>query len=61
MTPEEYAKELVDKFRKETDGIAGYNYDSVNLQCALIAVDEILSFVNSFDNDSIEFLQDFTQ
>ena len=43
MTPKEKAKELVDKFRQQTDGIAGYNYDNVNKQCALIAVDEILN------------------
>ena len=42
MTPKEKAKKLVNKFRQETDGIAGYNYDSVNVKCALIAVDEIL-------------------
>ena len=43
MTPKEKAKELVDKFRQQTDGIAGYNYDDVNKQCALIAVDQILN------------------
>ena len=42
MTPKEKAEELVNKFRQQTDGIAGYNYDNVNKQCALIAVDEIL-------------------
>ena len=42
MTPKEKAKELYDKFKEETDGIAGYNYDSVNIECALIAVNEIL-------------------
>ncbi len=43
MTPKEKAEELVDNFRQQTDGIAGYNYDNVNKQCALIAVDEILN------------------
>jgi hypothetical protein len=42
MTPKNKAVELVNKFKNETDGIAGYNYDDVNVQCALIAVDEIL-------------------
>lgn len=42
MTPKEKAKQLYDKFKEETDGIAGYNYDSVNIECALIAVNEIL-------------------
>jgi hypothetical protein len=42
MTPKEKAQELYDKFKKETDEIAGYNYDSVNIKCALIAVNEIL-------------------
>ena len=42
MTPKEKAKQLYDKFKKETDGIASYNYDSVNIKCALIAVNEIL-------------------
>ena len=36
------AKELVERFKKATDGIAAYNYDDVNKQCALIAVDEII-------------------
>ena len=43
MTPQQKADELVNKFKKETDGIAGYNYDSVNTKCALIAVDEIIN------------------
>jgi hypothetical protein len=43
MTPKEKAEELVDNFRQETDGIAGYNYDNVNKQCALIAVYQILN------------------
>ena len=42
MTPKEKAQQLYDKFKEETDGIAGYNYDSVNIKCALIAVNEIL-------------------
>ena len=49
MTPKEKAKELYDKFKEETDGIAGYNYDSVNIECALIAVNEILE-----DREEIE-------
>jgi hypothetical protein len=47
MQPKEKAKELYDKFKKETDGIAGYNYDSVNIKCALIAVDECIKAVES--------------
>lgn len=46
MTPQEKAVELVNKFKNETDGIASYNYDDVNVQCALIAVDEVLQNVN---------------
>ncbi len=42
MKPKNKAKELVNKFREQTDGIAPYNYDDVNKQCALIAVDEML-------------------
>ena len=49
MTPKEKAVELVDKFRQQTDGIAGYNYDDVNKQCALIAVDEIFEFMKMDD------------
>ncbi len=49
MIPQEKAKELVNKFRHETDGIAGYNYDSVNIKCALIAVDEIIN--SNFNED----------
>jgi len=50
MTPKEKAKELVDKFRQQTDGIAAYNYDNVNKQCALIAVYEI---IDSIDNEHV--------
>ena len=58
MTPKEKAVELVNKFKNETDGIAGYNYDDVNVQCALIAVDEILELTkrntyNPFDWNEI--------
>jgi peptide subunit release factor 1 (eRF1) len=49
MTPKEKAEELVNKFRQQTDGIAGYNYDNVNKQCALIAVDVILIDVGAKD------------
>jgi hypothetical protein len=63
MTPKEKAVELVNKFKNETDGIAGYNYDDVNVQCALIAVDEIceiledngLTFIEYHDRTTIEY------
>lgn len=65
MTPEEYAKELLDKMNVvhylKGNGLPVSMHKSQIKQCALIAVDEILSFVNSFDNDSIEFLQEVKQ
>jgi hypothetical protein len=51
MTPKDKAVELVNKFKNETDGIAGYNYDDVNVQCALIAVDVVLSTIVSTPTD----------
>lgn len=65
MTPEEYAKELLDKMNVihylKGNGLPVSMHKTQIKQCALIAVDEILSFVNSFDNDSIEFLQEVKQ
>ena len=65
MTPAEYAKELLDKMNVihylKGNGLPVSMHKSQIKQCALIAVDEILSFVNSFDNDSIEFLQEVKQ
>jgi hypothetical protein len=43
MTPKEKAKELVDKFIEFTDTSDEYGYAK---QCALIAVDEIISFLS---------------
>jgi hypothetical protein len=46
MTPKDYAKELVDKFRKEFDWVESqYAIDLYRdtRQCALIAVDEIIN------------------
>ena len=51
MTPQEKAKQLYDKFKEETDGIAGYNYDSVNIKCALIAIDEIIESSPRYSSD----------
>jgi hypothetical protein len=48
MAPKEKAEELVNKFRQQTDGIAGYNYDNVNKQCALIAVDEMIEETDTY-------------
>ena len=44
MTPKEKAKELFDKFMKPVDGLHKYPmcFDTAK-QCALIAVDEIIS------------------
>ena len=65
MTPAEKAKELVDKMNVihylKGNGLPVSMHKTQIKQCALIAVDEILSFVNSFDNDSIEFLQEVKQ
>jgi hypothetical protein len=45
MTPYDKAKELVDKFT-----VVGLQQRNEGMQCALIAVDEILS-INSVDKD----------
>ncbi len=55
MTPKEKAEELVNKFRQQTDGIAGYNYDNVNKQCALIAVDEIINSRPAITDSQIQY------
>tara|TARA_R110000868_G_C10555798_1_gene736366 strand:- start:196 stop:378 length:183 start_codon:yes stop_codon:yes gene_type:complete len=55
MESNEYALELYYKFTTYAP------LHSDNKKCALIAVDEILSFVNSFDDDSIEFLIEVKQ
>jgi hypothetical protein len=47
MTPEEKAKELVDKFSKATDEDGYINLNKFrHKQCALIAVDEILKEID---------------
>jgi hypothetical protein len=45
MTPKDKAKELVDKFT-----VVGLQQRNEGIQCALIAVDEILD-INSVDRD----------
>lgn len=42
LTPDEHAEELINTFRKITDGIAAYDYDMVNIKCAIAAVDKIM-------------------
>jgi hypothetical protein len=50
MEPNEYAIELYYKFTTYAP------LHSDNKKCALIALDEILSWTDSLDDDSIEFL-----
>jgi predicted transcriptional regulator len=53
MTPKDYAKELVDKFRKEFDWVESqYAIDLYRdtRQCALLAVDEM---IESYEFDVI--------
>jgi hypothetical protein len=54
MEPEEYAEELYCKY----DSLfkAPFKKHQQIKDCALIAVDEILSYVDSLDYDTIEFL-----
>ena len=53
MTPKEKAKELFDKYANEFDFDDTYRgYREQSKQCALIAVDEILSFI---EDDRKEF------
>jgi len=44
MTPKEKAKELVDKFT-----VVGLQQRNEGIQCALIAVDEILNVIDNFE------------
>ena len=44
MTPKEKAKELVDKFT-----LVGLQQRNEGIQCALIAVDEILNVIDNFE------------
>jgi hypothetical protein len=59
MTPQEKAKELVDKFiefTKEWDEIDGYVVDEYRAkECALIAVEELMRF----EKASINLMNDF--
>jgi len=54
MTPKEKAEELVNKFHNHTwngeDNLGNFNAQ----QCALIAVDEIMSLMIKFHNRHIE-------
>ena len=56
MEPKEYAEELYCKY----DSLfkAPFKKHQQIKDCALIAVDEILSYVDSLDYDTIEFLTD---
>jgi hypothetical protein len=54
MSPKEKAEELVDKFLEYTPAEEKYEYPYA-IQCALIAVDEMLnSFYNVFDDSVVE-------
>ena len=60
MTPKEKAKELVDKFHMKVldrDGTSAMNGFEVK-QCALIAVDEILTVVNFYEKQNCRLLID---
>jgi hypothetical protein len=62
MTPKEKAKELVDKFLENIKCADRYNYnlesqnDLIAKQCALIAVDELISYSIEWD-DSVYWTQ----
>ena len=60
MTPKEKAEELVDKFHMKVldrDGTSAMNGFEVK-QCALIAVDEILTVVNFYEKQNCRLLID---
>jgi len=50
MTPKEKAKELVDKF-----STVGLQQREEGKECALIAVDEMISFLTEITNTGIEY------
>ena len=52
MEPEEYAKELYYKFTSYAP------LHSDNKKCALIAINEIRSWIDILDDDSIEFVEE---
>lgn len=52
MNPQEKAKELIDKFEKETEHQdSHWDTFEVSKQCAIIAVDEILNLEELIDWD----------
>lgn len=73
MTPKEKAEILIQMFRNVTDGIAGYNYDAVNKECALVLVEEVIksnpykwvSFMNQYTEtvltSNIQYWQEVKQ
>jgi hypothetical protein len=50
MTPKDKAKELVDKFT-----VIGLQQRNEGIQCALIAVDEIINLLGDITNNEIDY------
>jgi hypothetical protein len=50
MTPKDKAKELVDKFT-----VVGLQQRNEGIQCALIAVDEIINLLGDITNNEIDY------
>jgi hypothetical protein len=61
LTPKEKAKELVDKMYKVHSGSASEITLHFAIQCALIAVDEILNILKAELGDPIEYWQEVKQ
>jgi diphthamide biosynthesis methyltransferase len=59
MTPKEKAKELIDKY--EFVYIQNYTSMFEVIQCALIAVDEIIDLVKHIDVDSEDYWEEVKQ
>ena len=54
MTPEEKAKELVYKFMPNVRGLIVSEHRKYSKDCALIAVDEILTIMESDDKENLD-------
>jgi hypothetical protein len=63
MTPQEKAKELVDKFYQQAplEDIKFYSNDVMAKDCALIAVDEILQSNNLYNSIKTKFYLEVKQ
>jgi hypothetical protein len=56
MSPQEKAKQLIDKFT-----VVGLQQRNEGIQCALIAVDEIINLLGDITNNEIDYWESVKQ